>query len=398
MFGKTRFVRASLIAALIMLLSVAVVSAQTRPTIFAVDQNVIDGVATVARVASADPAWIAIHADADGAPGDVLGAVRFDKGIGATIQVDLGDSEVATGDVLHAVLHTDSGSDFDPAVDLPVEYEGAVIADDFTVLEVGSTLLRTLADNDLSVLFEAVETAGLAGDLARGGPYTIFAPSNAAFASTTLPADPEEAGALLQGHIVPGILHTSEITTSQVITSLAGLPIAVDVADDGSITVDGIAVSGADLDSFNGVIHVIDGVILPAAPEEEAVVEEAATEEAATEEEATEEAATEEAAATEEPEEEATPEATEEPAEEAAAEATEEPAEEAAAVATEEPAEEAAAVATEEPAEEAAATEAAPEELPATGAAASPLLPMMVAGLVLVALALFAIVFRRRTA
>ena len=390
MLGKAKFVRASLVAVLIMLLSVVVASAQARPTIFAVDQNVIDSTVTVARATSADSVWIAIHADADGAPGDVLGTVRFDQGFGATIQVDLGDSEVAAGDVLHAVLHTDSGGEFDPAVDLPVEFEGGIVSSDFAVNEVGSSLLRTLADNDLSGLFELVETAGMAGELAEGGPYTIFAPSNAAFAAATVPADSVEAGTLLQGHIVPGILPSSEITVSQVITSLAGTPIDVVVADDGSITLNGIAVSGADVSAYNGVIHVIDGVLLPPAPEEE-VAEEAAVE-------ATEVVTTTEVVATEEVTATAEVTATEVMTEEVVAAATEAPAEEATPEATEEPAEEAAAVATEAPAEEAAATEEAPEELPATGAPASPVLPMMVAGLVLLGLALFAILFRRRAA
>lgn len=395
MLGKAKFVRASLVAVLIMLLSVVVASAQARPTIFAVDQNVIDSTVTVARATSADSVWIAIHADADGAPGDVLGTVRFDQGFGATIQVDLGDSEVAAGDVLHAVLHTDSGGEFDPAVDLPVEFEGGIVSSDFAVNEVGSSLLRTLADNDLSGLFGLVETAGMAGELAEGGPYTIFAPSNAAFAAATVPADSVEAGTLLQGHIVPGILPSSEITVSQVITSLAGTPIDVVVADDGSITLNGIAVSGADVSAYNGVIHVIDGVLLPPAPEEEVAAEEVAEEAAV---EATEVVTTTEVVATEEVTATAEVTATEVMTEEVAAAATEAPAEEATPEATEEPAEEAAAVATEAPAEEAAATEEAPEELPATGAPASPVLPMMVAGLVLLGLALFAILFRRRTA
>ena len=184
MFGKQRFVRASLIATFMLILSVAVASAQTRPTIFAVDQNVVDGIVEIARVSSDGPAWIAIQADDNGAPGELLGSVLFDGGLGATIPVSIAPNQPAAGDVLHATLYADDGSGaLDVATAAPLEYNGAPVTDDITVLDSGFSLASVINENDLGVFAGAVETAGLTGDLAEGGPYTIFAPSSAAFAA-----------------------------------------------------------------------------------------------------------------------------------------------------------------------------------------------------------------------
>lgn len=429
MFKTKTLVRSSFMAVFILLLTAAMVSAQTRPTIQAVDQNVIDSIVTIARTSSDGPTWIVVQADEDGAPGELLGAESFDGGLGATIEVSIAPYQPASGDVLHVTLYENDGSGaFDIATGTAVELNGEPVTDDFTVLESGISLVNVFAENDLKTLAITAADAGLSGELAEGGPYTLFAPTEAAWAATTLPADVDSA-TLLSSMAVPGVFPSSEITVSQVLTSVAGTPLDVQVADDGSITVNGIAVSQPDLVAYNGVIHLIDGVILPPAPdaaEEDAVAEDAeevAAEETVTATEAvtdtavmtetaavtttevvtsTEvttdtEVAASEAVTTETSTESAEAAATEEPTEEVATEevATEEPATEA--VSTEEAASEEVA-ADEVATDEAVSEDAAPEELPATGAPASPMMPLMAAGVVLVILALFAIVFRRRAA
>jgi LPXTG-motif cell wall-anchored protein len=303
-----------------------------------------------------------------------------------------------------------------------------------------------VAAGDFTTLVELVQSAGLVDTLKGEGPFTVFAPTDEAFAAVpedvlgALAADPELLQRVLLYHVVPGRLVAALISDGKEVATAEGSNVLFSFVD-GVKAINGANIVARDIQASNGVIHVIDSVILPAdiaaglpAAAEGAAAEEAA-EEAAAEatpvatEEAAEEAAaeatpvaTEEVAeeaaaeatpvATEEAAEEAaaeaTPVATEEAAEEAAAEATpvatEEAAEEAAAeatpVATEEAAEETAAeaVATEAPAEEAAAEEApAPDMLPVTGGESNNVVALA-AALVLAVIAAFALVTRRRMA
>lgn len=439
MFLGQRFVKAVGMAAILLLLTAGVVSAQFSPQVFAINQDVVDGIVNVARVTSDGEGWLVVS----NADGEALGSAAVPDGISATVSVEIDSSGVADGDTLTVSLYSDDGDGaFDPATDTPVEVNGAPVSIEITAGAVGSTLLTALGDGAFATFIAGIEGAGISEELADGGPYTIFAPTDAALAASTLPADAEAQAAFALGMVVPGIFTTDVLTESQELATLAGTTLDVQVADDGSVTVNGFSIAAPDGTAYNGVVHRIEGVILP-------VVAEPATEEPSAEVPAVEAAAvvtdtaavtdtsvvtTTEAVATAVPAEEATPEATAVPVEEAAAteapaeEATAVPAEEATAapaeeaVATEEPAEEATAapaeeaVATEAPAEEATAEEAtpvpaeeaaatlapaeeAPETLPATGAApASPITLMLVAGLVLVGLAIFAVAFRRRPA
>jgi uncharacterized surface protein with fasciclin (FAS1) repeats len=134
---------------------------------------------------------------------------------------------------------------------------------------------------DHATLLAAVEAAGLAETLAGAGPYTIFAPNDAAFeayvssaglaSADDLLADPNLAS-ILEGHVVPSALLSADIISQAEaaggtleVAALNGSPITVTVAD-GVVTLNGTAtVTTADLAASNGVVHVIDGVLAPAA-------------------------------------------------------------------------------------------------------------------------------------
>jgi uncharacterized surface protein with fasciclin (FAS1) repeats len=134
---------------------------------------------------------------------------------------------------------------------------------------------------DHATLLAAVEAAGLGETLAGAGPYTIFAPNDAAFeayvasaglaSADDLLADPALAD-VLQGHVVPSALLSADILAQAEaaggtleVAALNGAPITVTVAD-GTVTLNGSAtVTTADLAAGNGVVHVIDGVLAPAA-------------------------------------------------------------------------------------------------------------------------------------
>jgi len=118
-------------------------------------------------------------------------------------------------------------------------------------------------------LIAAVDAAGLGGTLADGGPFTVFAPTDAAFA--TLPpgtvegliADPPALARVLTYHVVPGRITSAEITHDSEQKTVEGGVLKLVV--NGGVVVNDANVIQADVEAENGVIHVIDRVLIPAA-------------------------------------------------------------------------------------------------------------------------------------
>jgi transforming growth factor-beta-induced protein len=132
------------------------------------------------------------------------------------------------------------------------------------------TIVDVAASNpDFSTLVTAVKAAGLAETLSGKGPFTVFAPTNEAFAA--LPKGtvekllkPENRDALrkvLTYHVVPGDLMAKDLRSGKVAT-VEGSSVAVKVGSQG-VSVNSSKVVKADVDAKNGVIHVIDHVLLP---------------------------------------------------------------------------------------------------------------------------------------
>ena len=184
------------------------------------------------------------------------------------------------------------------------------------VAQDAGTISDLVAENaDFATLLAALQAAGLDTVLAGEGPFTVFAPTDEAFAGLdagtldALLADPEGALTSVLGyHVVEGQILAEDITDGMEATTVEGTPLVFTVAD-GVVSVNGDEIATADVQTDNGVVHIINSVLVPAsiaaaAPEEEAAAEEEAApeEEAAAEEEAApeEEAATEEEAAPEE--------------------------------------------------------------------------------------------------
>lgn len=124
---------------------------------------------------------------------------------------------------------------------------------------------------DFSTLVAAVKAAGLAEALSGEGPFTIFAPTNDAFAKlpegtveTLLkPENKEKLAAILKYHVVPGKVMASDVAAGEVPTLLEGSKATITVKD-GTVMIDKATVVKTDIVGTNGVIHVIDSVILPA--------------------------------------------------------------------------------------------------------------------------------------
>jgi len=122
---------------------------------------------------------------------------------------------------------------------------------------------------ELSTLVEAVTAAGLVATLEEPGPYTVFAPTNAAFEAlggtldTLLkPANKAELSEILTYHVVPGELSSAELSDGQKLETVQGGSLEVKISN-GEVTVNGAKVATADVEASNGIVHVIDEVLLP---------------------------------------------------------------------------------------------------------------------------------------
>lgn len=122
-----------------------------------------------------------------------------------------------------------------------------------------------------NTLLAAAEAAGLAETLADGGPFTVFAPTDDAFAALPegtvdellLPENKDKLVEILQYHVVEGETMSDALAgTTTTVTALNGGELEIDGTGDG-VTVNGAAVTTADVDASNGVIHVVDEVLMP---------------------------------------------------------------------------------------------------------------------------------------
>jgi uncharacterized surface protein with fasciclin (FAS1) repeats len=117
-------------------------------------------------------------------------------------------------------------------------------------------------------LVTAVKEAGLVETLKGKGPFTVFAPTDEAFARVprekldALLKDKKALAAVLTYHVVPGNVMAADVVKMTTAKTVQGQSINI-VAKDGKVTVNGANVSATDIVCANGVIHVIDAVILP---------------------------------------------------------------------------------------------------------------------------------------
>jgi uncharacterized surface protein with fasciclin (FAS1) repeats len=134
--------------------------------------------------------------------------------------------------------------------------------------EVGDIVAVASGAGSFSTLVAAVQAAGLVETLQGEGPFTVFAPTDDAFAALPagvldkllLPENQDVLVKILTYHVVAGKVMAVDVTAGDVAT-VEGQTIAL--ATDGGVTVNGANVVTADVEASNGVIHVIDAVILP---------------------------------------------------------------------------------------------------------------------------------------
>ena len=136
--------------------------------------------------------------------------------------------------------------------------------------EKGKTIVDVAAGNpDFSTLVTAVKAAGLVETLSGDGPFTVFAPTNEAFAKLPAgtvedllkPENKEKLVAVLTYHVVPGKVMAADVVKLDSAKTVNGKAIDIDTAS--GVKVDNATVTATDVAASNGVIHVIDTVILP---------------------------------------------------------------------------------------------------------------------------------------
>src|SRR6056297_254578 len=125
-----------------------------------------------------------------------------------------------------------------------------------------------IAAGNFDTLVTAVQAAGLVDTLKSEGPFTVFAPTDEAFAAIpaadleALLADQEKLTAVLTYHVIAGKVMAADVVGLDSATTVQGSDVDIEVVD-GGVKVDGANVVTTDIETSNGVIHVIDAVILP---------------------------------------------------------------------------------------------------------------------------------------
>ncbi|MEP3330285.1 fasciclin domain-containing protein [Sedimentitalea sp.] len=123
--------------------------------------------------------------------------------------------------------------------------------------------------DDFNTLVAAVQAAGLVDTLKGEGPFTVFAPTDAAFAALPegavemllKPENKDQLVAILTYHVVAGKVMSGDLSDNMAATTVQGSDIMIDL--DNGVMVNDATVVSADIEADNGVIHIIDKVIMP---------------------------------------------------------------------------------------------------------------------------------------
>ncbi|MEX0848358.1 MAG: fasciclin domain-containing protein [Ilumatobacteraceae bacterium] len=165
-----------------------------------------------------------------------------------------------------ALLIAACGSDEEAAISTPAATEAPMATD--APVAADDIVAIASSNPDFSTLVAAVGAAGLVETLQGPGPFTVFAPTNDAFAALPaglvdkllLPENKDVLAQILTYHVVSGQVMAADVAAGDV-ASVQGEPITI--TTDGGVKVNQANVTATDIVASNGVIHVIDAVILP---------------------------------------------------------------------------------------------------------------------------------------
>jgi uncharacterized surface protein with fasciclin (FAS1) repeats len=197
-----------------------------------------------------------------------VGALALSLALVGTAAACSDDDDTATED---EVTTTTAATDETMAED---EMSEDTMADEMATDDIVDT---AVAAGDFETLVTAVQAAGLEETLRGEGPFTVFAPTDDAFAALpegtldSLLADPEGSLApILTYHVVAGEVLAEDVVTmdGQEVETVNGATFTVNVGEDGSVSLtdaagNEVGVVATDVMASNGVIHVIDGILMP---------------------------------------------------------------------------------------------------------------------------------------
>lgn len=147
----------------------------------------------------------------------------------------------------------------------------AVFAFTSSVKSQSKDIVDLAAGNDnLKTLVAAVKAGGLVDVLKSDGPFTVFAPTDQAFAalpegtldSLLKPENKDQLASILKYHVVAGKVKSSDLSNGQKAATVQGEKVGVSIKN-GKVKIDDAQVVMADVEAKNGIVHVIDKVILP---------------------------------------------------------------------------------------------------------------------------------------
>jgi uncharacterized surface protein with fasciclin (FAS1) repeats len=161
-----------------------------------------------------------------------------------------------------------SSGDATTAPDAPAAEEAAEpAAEEADAADAKNIVEVAVGAGSFTTLATALEAAGLVETLQGDGPFTVFAPTDEAFAKLPegaledLLANPEQLKSVLLLHVVDGKVTAADVSGLTEAKALSGGMLAVDTSD--GVKISGATVTQADVMATNGVIHIIDTVILP---------------------------------------------------------------------------------------------------------------------------------------
>ena len=215
-------------------------------------------------------------------PGKVMAADVTDGLEAATVQgapvtfsiadgvVKINDATIVTTDIetSNGVIHVIDAVIMPPADEAAAATEAPA---EEAAAPVGDIVDTAIAAGSFTTLVAAVEAAGLVETLKGEGPFTVFAPTDDAFAAIpketldALLADPSgDLTQILLYHVVPGKVMAADVTDGLEAATVQGAPVTFSIAD-GVVKINDATIVTTDIETSNGVIHVIDAVIMPPA-------------------------------------------------------------------------------------------------------------------------------------
>jgi transforming growth factor-beta-induced protein len=196
---------------------------------------------------------------------------------GKVMAADVSDgleAETAQGSTVSFAIHSDGAPAINDALITATDIEafnGVIHVIDTVILPPADIVDTAIAAGSFETLVAAVQAAGLEEALRGDGPFTVFAPTDAAFAKLpagtveALLADPEALANILLYHVIDGKVMAADVSDGLEAATLQGSTVSFAIHSDGTPAINGALITATDIRASNGVIHVIDTVILPPA-------------------------------------------------------------------------------------------------------------------------------------